>query len=248
MVVARASFLRFWLTFQVAILSSCAEGEPLSALVGTPDSGRGAVTSDGSADAGDPDGAASSDVTRPNSTGAGGTDRTVPIEADAVAEAIEADASVGILDAELQATDASDARPVESTTPDAAADSANLRTDANVVATDAQIADVNNDTVGDTSLVETGPLSPCSGLCANPVLFTNPFSSGALGTAATCHETIAPFQGFVCGNFVGPRTFAVNGVVVPCDGVARSPGIARNGGFCFQATAGNETSEYFNTY
>ena len=123
--------------------------------------------------------------------------------------------------------------------------------DARVGLVDAVSADVLADSgphAGDEAAVDAGPPRPCTELCANPVVIITPFSSGSLGIGAACFETVAPLQGFVCGNFVAPRTLAVNGVVVVCNGSGRNVGTPRNGGYCFQAPAGNETSEYFTTY
>jgi len=246
MLMARADLL-FVFACSLAILSGCARGEALRFFDVTVDGGGGAVTPDGSASA-DAEDVASSDGTRQNSIGAGGMDGTVvPIEGDAEAEDVKSDSS-GVVDTGLPTTEASDARPVDSGVPDAASDAMIVRSDASVVANDSGGVDSNNEVVGDASLAEAGALRPCSGLCGNPVVFITPFSSGSLGTSSTCYETTAPLQGFVCGNFGALRMLAINGAVVPCDGVARSPGPARNGGFCFQATAGIEMSEYFNTY
>jgi len=52
-----------------------------------------------------------------------------------------------------------------------------------------------------------------------------------------------------CGNFVAPRTFTVNGTMFDCvvGGAAVLPE-ARNGGWCFEASAGNNSYAYFSTY
>jgi hypothetical protein len=70
-----------------------------------------------------------------------------------------------------------------------------------------------------------------------------------LGTAATCHEVDGSMGGYVCGNFVDPRTFTINGTEVNCvGGGSGNLPAARNGGWCFEATAGDFSYAYFNTY
>jgi hypothetical protein len=88
---------------------------------------------------------------------------------------------------------------------------------------------------------------PCAGLCANPVPYQLRTVSGELGTGATCHEGIGTIQGLSCGNFVPPRTFTVNGQEFPC-AASVTPPAPRNGGYCFQTTAGDEAWAFFYTY
>ena len=91
--------------------------------------------------------------------------------------------------------------------------------------------------------------SPCSGLCTNPVVFAGPsFNSGSLGTAATCHQTVANLAGGNCGNFVSPRTLTVNGTAMSCTGNWPSLPAKRNGGYCVQTSAGNQPWAYFATW
>jgi beta-glucosidase len=92
--------------------------------------------------------------------------------------------------------------------------------------------------------------SPCSGLCTNPIVFAGPgFSSGNLGTAATCHQTLANLAGGNCGNFAAGRTFRVNDTLMACNsGNWPSLPAKRNGGYCFQATAGDFAWAYFTTW
>jgi len=92
--------------------------------------------------------------------------------------------------------------------------------------------------------------SPCSGLCTNPIVFTSAnFNSGNLGTGATCHQTVANIAGGNCGNFDVGRTFRINNTVVSCTGGNWSSVPPKvNGGYCFQATAGNFAWAYFATF
>ncbi|WP_437797926.1 fibronectin type III domain-containing protein [Sorangium sp. So ce693] len=95
----------------------------------------------------------------------------------------------------------------------------------------------------------SGGSAPCSGLCSSPVVFsTQSYPSGNLGTAATCHETLASLQGLNCGNFAAGRTFRINGVLVTCNGANVTLPATRNGGYCMQASAGNEPWAYFATF
>jgi len=92
--------------------------------------------------------------------------------------------------------------------------------------------------------------APCSGLCTGPIIFTSAnFNSGNLGTAATCHQTVANIGGGNCGNFAAGRTFRINNTLVSCTGGNWSSVPAkRNGGYCFQATAGDFAWAYFATF
>jgi hypothetical protein len=70
-----------------------------------------------------------------------------------------------------------------------------------------------------------------------------------LGTGATCNEVVGSVTHLVCGNFVAPRTFSVNGTSFDC--VAGSGGVLPapiNGGFCMEASAGQYSYAYFTTY
>ena len=94
-----------------------------------------------------------------------------------------------------------------------------------------------------------GSSAPCSGLCQNPVAFTNPsYQSGNLGTGATCHQTSALLSGANCGNFGSGRTFRINDMQVSCSGAPVSLPVKRKGGYCFQASAGDPGWSYFTTW
>ncbi len=74
-------------------------------------------------------------------------------------------------------------------------------------------------------------------------------NSGDLGTAATCDEVVGSVAHMVCGNFVAPRTFTVNGMTINCvAGGSFTLPAPRNGGFCMEASAGNYSYAYFTTY
>ncbi len=80
--------------------------------------------------------------------------------------------------------------------------------------------------------------------CASPVTFTNQsYQSGNLGTGATCHETTANLAGLVCGNYSSSRTFSVNGGSSAAPARRRLPA-KRNGGYRFQASAGDYAWAY----
>jgi len=85
---------------------------------------------------------------------------------------------------------------------------------------------------------------PCDGLCSNPTNFTfsGSYQSGPLGTGAVCRQTTTPVHGGNCGNFVSPRTLQVNGTPETCNGQNwASVPAPRNGGYCLQASAGNQS-------
>lgn len=93
-------------------------------------------------------------------------------------------------------------------------------------------------------------LEPCAGLCTNPTaveLASGSFSSGGLGSGASCFQTKEPIAGGNCGNFVNPRTVQVNGSLEPCDSGGNWTSIppARNGGHCIQVSAGGNSWAFF---
>jgi mannan endo-1,4-beta-mannosidase len=90
--------------------------------------------------------------------------------------------------------------------------------------------------------------TPCAGLCSSPVRFTSAnYQSGSLPTTATCHETMANIAGGLCGD-MGTRSFWLNGVPVACNGASFTLPPKRNGGYCFQASAGSITWSWFATW
>jgi hypothetical protein len=94
---------------------------------------------------------------------------------------------------------------------------------------------------------------PCDGLCTNPIMFAGPGSqNGGIGTAAVCYQTFASLIGGNCGNFVVPRTFAVNGQAIICQVDARdwTPLLPpkRAGGYCIVVGAGDFSYAYVNTW
>jgi hypothetical protein len=232
--------LRVLLVLLTCAFAGCAEGELLNPAAGGASGQAGtSVASGGAGSMGDGDGATSdADVSMMGPGGSGGTAGSGG--GDAAGGAGGSGGSAVIPDADSDRAESGDAA---SDRFDAGGrDASNDARDGGGGAGDAR--DSGPD-------VEAGPLAPCSGLCPNPIVFTTPYNAvalGPLGTAATCHQTTTPLQGFVCGNFAAPRIFAINGAQVVCSGGAQTLTTPRNGGYCFQATAGNETSEYFMTF
>jgi len=73
-------------------------------------------------------------------------------------------------------------------------------------------------------------------------------NSPDLGTGATCHYVMGSSGTAQCGNFVAPRALTVNGTTaLPCDAGHPLPA-PRNGGWCFEATAGDYAWAWFGTY
>jgi hypothetical protein len=231
-----------WFGLHAAFLVACAEGAQLNETSGATGGAPGiddASLADATGDAlmlADREAAAS---------GAGGTADTGTAEGGDTGSLV-AEASVDDGSADVSVSDApSDA--IESGTVDGNRDAPSG---------DASAIDASRDATPDAP-VDAGS-GPCAGLCANPVIFTSPYKSGMigdssfnpLGIGATCHQTTAPVQGFVCGNFtsIPPRTLSVNSTVVTCNGSTQPLPTPRNGGYCFQLTAGGETSEYFMTF
>ena len=93
--------------------------------------------------------------------------------------------------------------------------------------------------------------SPCAGICTNPTNFTfgSSFQSGNLGTAAVCYQTTSVVHGGNCGNFVSPRSLTINGTTEPCSsGNWASIPAAKNGGYCVQISAGNQSFAFFTAF
>ena len=106
---------------------------------------------------------------------------------------------------------------------------------------------------GDTAqiAVSAAGTGPCASLCSNPVNFTvnGSFQSGNLGTGAVCYQTTSAVHGGNCGNFVSPRTLRVNGTTEACNaGNWTSVPAAKNGGYCVQTTAGNQSFAFFTVF
>ncbi|HEX3761075.1 MAG TPA: carbohydrate-binding protein, partial [Kofleriaceae bacterium] len=86
-------------------------------------------------------------------------------------------------------------------------------------------------------------MSPCSGLCANPIAFSVPdgttFSSGRLGNGAACYETLSQIETGTCSN-PDHRALTVNGVAEQCNGHGWPAPLPaqRNEGYCIQVSAG----------
>ncbi len=101
-------------------------------------------------------------------------------------------------------------------------------------------------TPGTGGMPPPGP-QPCDGFCTGTTAIAPGQNSGALGTDAVCHQLYGQIAGITCGNFIAPRTLAVNGVVVSCSGGSVAPPPAHNGGYCFVAPAGQMPTAYFTT-
>jgi hypothetical protein len=86
-------------------------------------------------------------------------------------------------------------------------------------------------------------------MCSPSIEVPKNMNSGDLGTAATCHFVEGTAGGMVCGNFVSPRAMTVNGTSFNCvSGQGGNLPAPRNGGWCFETTAGNNSYAYFATY
>ncbi|WP_394846945.1 multicopper oxidase domain-containing protein [Pendulispora brunnea] len=89
---------------------------------------------------------------------------------------------------------------------------------------------------------------PCSGLCtANAFKVPDgaTFNSGALGTNSSCFETRSEIRTGTCQGFAAGRELTVNGVRMACDGSNWRLPRQRNGGYCIQTNAGNNSSASF---
>ena len=96
-----------------------------------------------------------------------------------------------------------------------------------------------------------GPVSnrPCSYLCTSPTPMPNQtFQSGSMGSGTRCFESTRNLTSGVCGGFASPRRFSVNNVQVTCNGPNFALPPKRNGGYCFEATAGPESWAWFSAW
>ena len=99
-----------------------------------------------------------------------------------------------------------------------------------------------------TNLMSSEP-TPCAGICAGAIAFSDQFfASGNLGTGASCYETAAPLTSGNCGAFVSPRSLSINGRAMVCNGSNLTLPPKRNGGYCFNVTAGNQPWAWFHTW
>jgi hypothetical protein len=94
-----------------------------------------------------------------------------------------------------------------------------------------------------------GSATPCSAYCSNPVNFSvnGSYSSGNLGTNATCYQTTSNFGSGNCGNFVSPRSLFINGTQMNCNS-SWVPPAKVNGGYCFYTIAGDYAWAYFGAW
>ena len=85
-------------------------------------------------------------------------------------------------------------------------------------------------------------VSPCSGLCSNPVTFTVPDGTTfttALDAGATCHATDSELLSGSSTGLSGGKTLTINGRAQPQNAAFRYPlPPQRNMGYCIQTTAG----------
>jgi hypothetical protein len=103
--------------------------------------------------------------------------------------------------------------------------------------------------MGETCIAGDCVSGPCDGQCMNPVIFTTQsYNTGNIQTAAKCYQTTANLQGANCGNFVAPRTLAVNGELRTCNGQNFAMPAKRSGGYCLVVSAGDHPWAYFQTF
>jgi FtsP/CotA-like multicopper oxidase with cupredoxin domain len=92
--------------------------------------------------------------------------------------------------------------------------------------------------------------TPCSGLCQDPVSFVVPdgttFSSGALGTGASCFETTSELLGGATNGLGTSRSLTINGKKQPNNAAWPYPlPTQRNHGYCIEVTAGSGATATF---
>lgn len=100
-----------------------------------------------------------------------------------------------------------------------------------------------------TGLINQVGQSPCSDICPSPTIFTTQYYSASnMGTLARCYETTANLVSGNCGGFANPRTLAINGTTMSCNGQNWTLPAKRNGGYCFKVSAGENPWAYFSTF
>lgn len=100
-----------------------------------------------------------------------------------------------------------------------------------------------------TTLINQPVPMPCTDLCPSPTTFsTQYFSSQNIGTSARCYEGIATLVSGSCTGFASPRTLTINGTAMACNGQNWTLPPKRNGGYCFQVSAGQNPWAQFNTF
>jgi hypothetical protein len=63
-----------------------------------------------------------------------------------------------------------------------------------------------------------------------------------------CYETSANLTSGNCGGFVRPRTLSINDTTMSCSGSSWSLPAKRNGGYCFNSSAGQDSWAWFSTW
>jgi V8-like Glu-specific endopeptidase len=99
-----------------------------------------------------------------------------------------------------------------------------------------------------TCPVESAPQTACSGICDNPTLLTGPNAYVPLGSEAGCFESQFVLKSGNCGNLAAGRTLSINGQQAICDFQELVLPPARNGGYCFNVTAGGYNWASLNTW
>lgn len=89
-----------------------------------------------------------------------------------------------------------------------------------------------------------GGSTPCSGLCSNPTVMTST-SVNSTGTSAICYEYNGTKSSGNFGNFSSTRHFYINGTDKGTSSGSYTLPATRNGGYCFQSTAGDFAWGYF---
>jgi hypothetical protein len=89
----------------------------------------------------------------------------------------------------------------------------------------------------------------CAGICDNATIATSRYySSGSLGASERCIEVPFSLVSASCGGFASNRAFSVNGTAMSCNGSSLVLPSARNGGYCLQASAGQNAWAWVSTW
>lgn len=97
------------------------------------------------------------------------------------------------------------------------------------------------------------PATPCTDICQSPTKLQTQHAYQALGTQAGCYESTFPLIGANCVEFNSTRTLHINGTKILCNRSVdfTAPGsdiTKRNGGYCFNVSAGGYAHASMNTW
>ena len=90
---------------------------------------------------------------------------------------------------------------------------------------------------------------PCNEICKYDTIATSQYyASGSLGTGERCIEVPFSLASAACGSFANNRVLSINGIPMTCAGNSMTLPAMRNGGYCLQASAGQDAWAWVSTW